>query len=96
MLFRFRARNFPETLSAEEVQIWDRDRRRRLVETTDAGYFTVRDFQAAVDELRRARKDDSGALRLLDQLEAWVLETGLTAPGAGNSSPGAGPAGAVL
>jgi exodeoxyribonuclease-1 len=77
MLFRYRARNFPETLSTEEAQTWDRDRRRRLVDSTDPGYFTVRDFQAALSESRASRVDDSAALRLLDQLESWVVETGL-------------------
>ena len=80
MLFRYRARNYPETLSPEEAQAWERDRRRRLVETTDPGYFTVRDFEAALGELREARKDDSTALRILDRLESWALEIGLGAP----------------
>ena len=34
MLFRYRARNFPETLSIEEAQVWDRDRKSRLVTAT--------------------------------------------------------------
>ena len=77
MLFRYRARNFPDTLSAEEAKNWDRDRASRLVETADPAYFTLRDFRAAVAELRAARAQDPEALRTLDQLEAWVTETGL-------------------
>jgi exodeoxyribonuclease-1 len=77
MLFRYRARNYPDTLNAEEAAAWDRDRARRLVETGDPAYFTLQDFKQAVEELRRARAEDSGALKILDQLEAWVLETGL-------------------
>ena len=77
MLFRYRARNFPETLSPAEAQAWDRDRRRRLVESSDPDDFTVRDFRAALSELRSSRKDDSAAMRILDRVESWVLETGL-------------------
>jgi exodeoxyribonuclease-1 len=77
MLFRYRARNFPDTLTAEEHKLWNEDRRRRLVETHDPDYFTLRDYRAAVAHERESRKDDPKALGLLDQLDAWVLQTGL-------------------
>lgn len=77
MLFRFRARNYPETLNLEESRIWDKDRRSRLVATEDPDYFTVADFRAAMSELREARKNDSKAQNILDQLDAWLLESGI-------------------
>ena len=77
MLFRFRARNYPETLNLEESAMWDKDRRARLVTTGDPDYFTLESFRAAVSELRESRADDLKAQEILDKLEAWVLQTGL-------------------
>jgi exodeoxyribonuclease-1 len=77
MLFRYRARNFPESLISEEREAWDKDRRARLVETRDPAYFTLEDFHHAMRDLRGDNKDDPAALEILDKLDAWVLETGL-------------------
>jgi len=77
MLFRYRARNFPETLSLEESRVWDRDRRARLLEAGGPEYFTLDDFRRTMKEQREQKKDDPAALRLLDQLDAWVLQAGL-------------------
>jgi exodeoxyribonuclease-1 len=77
MVFRYRARNHPETLTAQERQAWDRDRRARLVDNTDPAYFTLTEFRRVVAELRAEKQDDAGTQRILDRLEAWVIETGL-------------------
>lgn len=78
MLFRYRARNFPETLSQEESQAWDKDRRIRLKEINDPDYFTLSDFQNAVRELREQKKEEPDGQRILDKLEAWVIESGIS------------------
>jgi exodeoxyribonuclease-1 len=78
MLFRYRARNYPDTLSMEEARAWDQDRKTRLVDTTDPAYFTLNDFRIAMRELREQKKSEPQALRILDQLDAWVIETGIT------------------
>ena len=77
MLFRYRARNFPETLSMEEARHWDRDRKARLVETEDPDYFTLREFRTALAQERENRRGDSDAQRILDRLEAWLAEIGI-------------------
>jgi len=77
MLFRYRARNYPETLGMDELELWNRDRRARLVETNDPACFGRDAFRAALDAARQAREGDAKALRLLDKLEAWTLETGI-------------------
>lgn len=77
MLFRYRARNYPESLSMEELRHWNRDRRLRLVEPTDPDYFTLKDFRNAVKELRMQHGSDTRALGILDQLDAWVIESGI-------------------
>jgi len=78
MLLRYRARNHPETLNREEAEIWEKDRRTRLVETGDPAYFTINDFNAVMGELRELKKDEPDAQAILDQLDAWVLEIGLS------------------
>jgi exodeoxyribonuclease-1 len=77
MLFRYRARNFPESLSAEEAEAWERDRRSRLVDGTEPAFFTVSEYRQARREQREQRKNDPKALALLDQLDAWLAEIGL-------------------
>ncbi len=78
MLFRYRARNYPETLDAEEVQVWDKDRRARLIDNEGPGNFRLADFQRCIRELRVTKEHDPGALEILDQLDTWVHETGLS------------------
>jgi exodeoxyribonuclease-1 len=80
MLFRYRARNYPESLSPGEGRTWDQDRRARLVDGSDSQFFTLPDFRQAVEQLRTETESDPGAQRILDQLDAWVLEIGLAEP----------------
>jgi exodeoxyribonuclease-1 len=77
MLFRYRARNYPDTLGMDERELWNRDRRSRLVETSDPAYFGMAAFRDALNAARQAHQSDSEALRLLDKLEAWTLESGI-------------------
>ncbi len=77
MLFRYRARNYPATLSMEETRLWEQDRRTRLVETDDPSYFTLKDFRQAMAEAREQKRDEPEAQRILDQLDAWVVDIGL-------------------
>ncbi|KAA9133174.1 exodeoxyribonuclease I [Marinihelvus fidelis] len=72
MLFRFRARNFPETLNAEETARWLDDCRRRL---TSPPSPKMSGFETFSVELARARDevgDDPARQRLLDELDQWV------------------------
>jgi exodeoxyribonuclease-1 len=78
MLFRYRARNFPDSLSPEEAREWDRDRRLRLVDGAEPGYFTLSEYRQAAAELRAQKQDDPKAHSILDRLDAWVLEIGLS------------------
>jgi exodeoxyribonuclease-1 len=77
MLFRYRARNFPEALTAAEREAWDQDRIRRLVNPSDPEQFGFGAYTAALAEYRVQYAGDSRAQLILDQLEAWGQETGL-------------------
>lgn len=70
LLFRYRARNWPETLDAEERERWETFRRQRLTRETPLTTLTLDDYFATLAALRvdPARQD---RLPLLDQLQAW-------------------------
>jgi exodeoxyribonuclease-1 len=78
MLFRYRARNYPDTLNPEEARHWDKDRRARLIDDADSGFFTLGDFRRVMRDARAEKTDDPKAQRILDQLDAWVQEIGLS------------------
>ena len=79
LLFRYRARNWPETLDAGERERWENFRRQRLTRPTPLTTLTLDDYFAALAALRTdpSRQDK---LPLLDQLQAWgeTLTTELT------------------
>ncbi|MCX2796032.1 exodeoxyribonuclease I [Microbulbifer thermotolerans] len=68
LLFRLRARNFPETLSAEEQSRWQEWRYRRLTDPAAGASITLESYFEQIAELREQFPDK---VALLDQLEAW-------------------------
>ncbi len=80
LLFRYRARNWPDTLSMAEAERWRDYRRSRLCEDRGLSEFTFESHRAEIAVLRAAHADDGHAQALLDQLQAWAqtLETDLT------------------
>lgn len=68
LLFRMRARNFPDTLSAEEQQQWEEWRYRRLTDPEFGASITMEPY---FEELARLREERPERSDLLDQLEAW-------------------------
>ncbi len=71
LLFRYRARNWPQTLSADDAERWNEFRRMRLIVQTDATALTLPDYLAEIAALRTAPTTCPDQLALLDQLEAW-------------------------
>jgi hypothetical protein len=57
--------------------MWKKDRRARLIEATDSAHFTLGEFKLEMAEARELKQDEPEAQRILDQLEAWVMEIGL-------------------
>jgi len=72
MLFRYRARNWPETLSADELEEWDAFRLQRLTEADGGGSIQLDGYQERIMALREEIGDDSEKARVLDDLEAWA------------------------
>lgn len=70
LLFRYRARNFPETLSAEEQHQWE-ELRFHLLNDSDTGYLSLEQFYGEID---RCLADPSCSERdrnILEALQAW-------------------------
>ncbi|MBN8921480.1 MAG: exodeoxyribonuclease I [Rhodanobacter sp. 68-29] len=70
LLFRYRARNWPDTLDGAERERWGAFRRQRLTRETPLTTLTFDDYFATLAALRAdpARQDK---LPVLDQLQAW-------------------------
>jgi exodeoxyribonuclease-1 len=81
LLFRYRARNWPETLNAAERERWEHFRRERLTRPTALTGLTLDDYFALLAQLR-ATPETQHQLPLLDQLQAWgeQLAAGLAVP----------------
>jgi exodeoxyribonuclease-1 len=73
MLFRYRARNYPETLNADEQKQWLEHCRARLVDG-ESGYFTFTDFYAEIEQLRTQVPADDQKNRLLNDVAAFGTE----------------------
>ena len=74
LLFRYRARNWPETLSIEEKAHWDDYRRRRLVDESGLSEVTFAQYGAQIAELRATHAGDATRLALLDRLQDWGMQ----------------------
>lgn len=71
MLFRYRARNWPETLTAEERDRWEEFRRARLLEPDGGGSITLAEYRKRIEALRRDPQTPEDKLSLLDELARW-------------------------
>jgi len=74
MLFRYRARNFPHTLTSNENQQWQKQRLARLNHPSDDRQLTPETFTQEVLAARQSYQGDNRAQRILDHLESWVNE----------------------
>ena len=73
MLFRYRARNYPETLDSDEQAEWLEHCRARLIEG-ESGHLTFKDFHAEIEQLRSEMEADAQKMSLLDEVAAFGTE----------------------
>ncbi len=72
LLFRYRARNFPDTLSDEEQARWEALRHARLIDG-EGGGFTLSAFFERIDELNEDPKyEDERSQDILGALYDWA------------------------
>lgn len=68
MLFRYRARNYPHTLSQEEHAAWEEFRYQRLTEPESEAGYGMEEFQAEIEELMASGTLSAEKQALLEQL----------------------------
>jgi len=73
MLFRFRARNYPETLNEDEQAQWLEHCRERLV-SGESGFLNFEQLYAEIAELRNEMELDEHKTQLLADVEAFGRE----------------------
>ncbi len=71
LLFRYRARNWPETLSVEEAQRWENFRRHRLQDADGGGSITLTKYRERIALLRNECEGNGDAQRILDAMAEW-------------------------
>lgn len=74
LLFRYRARNWRESLTADEHSRWDDYRRRRLGSDSGLSEHSFDSFHAEIAALRVTPTPDGRRQALLDQLQDWGRE----------------------
>lgn len=72
LLFRYRARNWPDSLSVEDRLQWDDYRRKRLRGDAGLSEYTFESVRRELAELRARGDLDVHRLALLDAVEAWT------------------------
>ncbi|HEY4529023.1 MAG TPA: exodeoxyribonuclease I [Luteimonas sp.] len=82
LLFRYRARNWPDTLDAAERERWDGYRRQRLCADSGLSECTFDAYFTDIARLRAEAPADGRRQALLDRLESWghSLAAGLPDP----------------
>ncbi len=74
LLFRMRARSWPETLTETEREDWDAWRFERLTDPDAGGSITIDDFEQRIADLRGEHAADRRCLDLLDALDQWAQQ----------------------
>ncbi|MFW2374857.1 MAG: exodeoxyribonuclease I, partial [Gammaproteobacteria bacterium] len=71
MLFRYRARNFPHSLSKEERQQWQSYRKQRLTDADGGGSITLENYMSRLDELMQSDLASEEKQQLLIALKEY-------------------------
>lgn len=71
LLFRYRARNHPDSLDADDRERWQAYRRRRLAGEEGLGELNLQQFQQQIDTLAAEPSDDPRRPALLQALRDW-------------------------
>ncbi|MCU7847169.1 MAG: exodeoxyribonuclease I [Candidatus Thiodiazotropha sp. (ex Lucinoma kastoroae)] len=72
MLYRYRARNWPDSLTAEEQERWHEFRHSRLLDPDGGGSITLDDYLTTLDRLEADPQLPVEKQALIPQLLAWA------------------------
>lgn len=68
LLFRYRARNYPNTLTADEMTRWQRHRQSRLTDTSSNGSITLDTYLVKLEQLAHEHSDNPDKQAILRAL----------------------------
>lgn len=71
MLFRYRARNYPQSLTAQESAQWEEQRFAYLTEPEAGASIVLDDYLSRIEQLQAEREGDAAAQSLLQDLLAY-------------------------
>lgn len=71
MLFRYRARNYPETLNSQESKRWQQFCINRLSDINKDGFLDFNSYQQQIDQLKQQEGVDQ---QLLKDLQQYALD----------------------
>jgi len=71
MVFRYRARNWPETLTPDERETWDAYRLTRLTDPSGGGSITIDQYEQRLTELAEVHATDPAKIAVLEALSEW-------------------------
>jgi len=77
MLFRYRARNFPESLTQDEKKRWQNHCRQRLTDNKGEGFLTLEVYFKKLDSLRQSPSDQgqtTATQALIENLQQYGRE----------------------
>jgi exodeoxyribonuclease I len=72
ILFRYRARNFPQTLTADEREQWREFCVQRLTDSSAGAGMVLDTYRAQLEVLQAAAPDDARRQKILQQLSAYA------------------------
>ncbi|MFC6669529.1 exodeoxyribonuclease I [Marinobacterium aestuariivivens] len=72
MLLRYKARNYPFTLTDEERQHWEEYRRRKLLGPDNDGYLTMPQFYDRLNSLYQAPECTDAQRRIIEELNVYA------------------------
>lgn len=72
MLFRYRARNWPQSLTQDEREAWDSFRLTRLTDPDGGGSLTIDQYEQRLVALGEIHGEDPDKLAVLDALSEWA------------------------
>lgn len=74
LLFRYRARNWPDSLSKNEADRWQAICLKHLTKKESGSSITLAEFAEKISCLRKAHAENGDSLQILDAIEAWGKE----------------------
>ena len=72
LLLRYKARNFPGTLTDSEQTYWNQYRKDKLMYGNDSPNLTFDDFGIALENMAHEHQDDEGKMAILKQLYQYA------------------------